>query len=124
MASGAWESITINGRRFTCKADDDVTYHLSGGFENEILMQGDGSMTHKKTRVPGAISGININIDDSRDDLEFIEECQNSLDFFPVTGTKVDGTVLAGNMQITDKNDVSSAENTLELSLEGTLEKL
>lgn len=124
MASGAWESITINGRRFTCKADDDVNYHLSGGFENEILMQGDGSMQQKKTRVPGAISGININIDDSRDDLEFIEECQNSLDFFPVTGTKVDGTVLAGNMQITDKNDVSSAENTLELSFEGTLEKL
>lgn len=124
MASGAWESITINGRRFTCKADDDVTYHLSGGFENEILPQGDGTMQMKKTRVSGAISGININIDDSRDDLEFIEQCQNSTSFFPVTGTKVDGTVLSGSMQITDKNDVSSAENTLELSLEGTLEKL
>lgn len=124
MASGAWESITINGRRFTCKADDDVTYHLSGGYENEILPQGDGTMQMKKTRVSGAISGININIDDSRDDLEFIEQCQNGTDFFPVTGTKVDGTVLSGSMQITDKNDVSSAENTLELSLEGTLEKL
>lgn len=48
MASGAWESITIKGRRFTCKADDDVNYHLSGGFENEVLVQGDGTMQQKK----------------------------------------------------------------------------
>ena len=49
MASGAWESIVINGRRFTCKADDDITFNL-GGFKNEAIVQGDGSFTEKKER--------------------------------------------------------------------------
>ncbi len=123
MASGAWESIVIDGRRFTCKADDDVTYNISG-FQNEILPQGDGSNQIKKTRHAGKISGINVTIDDGRDDFEFLQQVQDKLEFVSVSGTKVDGTVLSGNMQLTEILEASSAENTIELTLEGSLEKL
>lgn len=120
MASGAWESIVINGRRFTCKADDDVTFNL-GGFKNEAIVQGDGSFTNKKERVLGKIDGINVNIDHDRGDAQFLMEARGE-EAVPVTGTMVDGRVLSGNMIITSEGDISSAENTTALTLEGTLE--
>lgn len=123
MASGALESIVIKGRRFTCKADDEAEILLSG-YSNEEIVQGDGSVKWKKTRHAGHISGINVNIDDARDDLEFLQECQNSLDPFDVTATKVDGTVYSGSVQITDEIPENAGENTVELTLVGEIEKL
>lgn len=120
MASGAWESIVINGRRFTCKSDDDVKFNL-GGVKNEAIVQGDGTFTNKQERVLGKISGININIDHDRGDAQFLQETQK-IGAVAVTGTMVDGRVLSGNMLVTSEGEISSAENNTELTLEGTLE--
>lgn len=122
MASGAWESIVINGRRFACKNDDSVTYKLDG-FENEMIVGGDGSQYQKKTRHVGAISGLTLICNLENGDPEFLNDCQKSLDFFPVSGTMIDGTVLGGEMQFTDQLEFDSSENTCGVSLEGHLEK-
>ncbi len=122
MASGAWESIVLNGRRFTCKNDDSVKTKLPG-FENEIIVGGDGTTYQKKTRHTGSISDINVICNPANDDFEFLQELQDSFEFFPVSGTKLDGTVYSGNMQLTDALEHDDSENTVSLSLEGTLEK-
>lgn len=121
MASGALESIVINNRRFTCKADDEANIQLSG-FHNETIVHGDGSHSTKKIRHIGHLSGFSVNLDDSQGDLEFLQDCQNRLEDFPVTATKVDGTVYSGNMQLIDELDENSGENTVEINLEGDLE--
>ena len=121
MASGCIESIVINGRRFTTDADDscEITYD---GFENEVKR--DGSMRIVKSRHSGKIEGLNILMDPARDDQEFIQEAQDSLDFFDVSATLVDGVVVGGSMQLTEAVATDLKEGTASITLEGTLEKL
>lgn len=123
MASGCIESIVINGRRFTTDADDscEITYD---GFENEVKPNGDGTMRIVKSRHPGKIEGLNIIMDPSRDDQEFIQEAQDSTDFLDVSATLVDGVVVGGTMQLTDAVTTDLKEGTASIALEGTLEKL
>lgn len=122
MASGAWESIVLNGRRFACKADDSVKVTLPG-FENEVIVGGDGSNWLKKTRHAGKISDINVICNPANEDLEFLQELADSLEFFPVSGTKVDGTVYGGEMQLVEAIEHDEGENVVGLTLNGSLEK-
>ena len=123
MASGCIESIVINGRRFKTDADDSckITYD---GFENEVKPNGDGTMRIVKSRHTGKIEGLNIIMDPSRDDQEFIQEAQDSTDFFDVSATLVDGVVVGGTMQLTEAVATDLKEGTASITLEGTLEKL
>lgn len=118
MAGGALESIVINGRRFTCDAEDEPKFDLPG-FTNEVIANSDGTMRQKKTRKVGTITDVNIVTDDSRDDHQFIEESVASLEFFPISATKIDGTLISGNMQITDEHPVDGKANTMAISLAG-----
>lgn len=122
-SGGALESIVINGRRFTCDAEDEPKFKLPG-FENEVLANADGSMRQKKTRVIGTISDINIVTDDSRGDQQFIEGAAASLEFFAVSATKVDGTLVSGSMQITDEKTLDGKANTMSITLSGTWQYL
>lgn len=122
-SGGALESIVINGRRFTCDAEDEPKFKLPG-FENEVVANADGSMRQKKTRVIGTISDINIVTDDSRGDQQFIEEAAASLEFFAVSATKVDGTLVSGSMQIIDEKTLDGKANTMSITLSGTWQYL
>lgn len=119
MASGAWESIIIDGTRYSCKADDSVTVKLPG-FKNEVLVAGDGTNYLKKTKEQGSISGLNIFCVPE----EFVElkEKQDSLSFLDVSGTMIDGTTVSGYMQITDAVELDSSENVVGITLEGNCE--
>ena len=117
-AGGALESIAINGRRFTCDAEDEPKFKLPG-FENEVVANADGTMRQKKTRVVGTITDINIVTDDSRGDHQFIEETAASLDFVAISATKIDGTLISGNMQMTDERTLDGKANTMAISLAG-----
>lgn len=122
-SGGALESIVINGRRFTCDAEDEPKFKLPG-FENKVVANADGSMRQTKTRVIGTISDINIVTDDSRGDQQFIEEAAASLEFFAVSATKVDGTLVSGSMQITDEKTLDGKANTMSITLSGTWQYL
>lgn len=123
MASGCIESIVINGRRFTCDAEDtcEITYD---GFNNEVKPNGDGTNRIVKSRHTGAIEGLNIILNSENDDMEFLKECQDSMDFFDVSATLVDGTVIGGSMQLTDAVKADMKEGTAGITLNGSCEKL
>jgi len=123
MASGCIESIVIGGRRFTVDADDscEITYN---GFENEVKPNGDGSNRIVKSRHTGKIEGLNLVMDTTRDDQEFLQGLQDSCEFFDVSATEVDGTVIGGSMQLTEALTTDLKEGTCGITLEGSLEKL
>lgn len=123
MAGGPIESIVIAGRRFTSDGDDSgkVTY---SGFDNEVKPNGDGTQRLVKSRHVGVIEGLNIVIDNSRGDMEFLKEKQDSTDFLSISATLVDGTVLNGEMQLTDAVPLDTKEATAEITLNGNVEKL
>lgn len=115
---GSIESLTLNGREFPVAADAEAQRKL-GGFENDVLANGDGSAREIKTRVPLSISGITLETDDSRGDHEFLQEFADTPGFKPIAITYASGITYQGSAQIVEEMQVSSQNTTAAISLKG-----
>jgi len=117
--AGSMESITIDGRSFAVTADADTARKL-GGFENEVLSNGDGTARTVKTRVPWSLTGVVIEIDDTAGDQEFLQALQNSNRNVPITGTYVSGVTYQGTGQIVGEVVFNNQSSTASLDLSGS----
>lgn len=115
---GSIESITLDGRIFAVAADAEGQRKL-GGFENEVAANGNGTARIVKTRVPWGLSGITVEVDDSRGDDEFLQGLQNRGDYFPCAISLASGVVYQGRGQITGESPTSSQSATKQISLMG-----
>lgn len=115
---GSLEGISLDGRNFAVAADAESQRKL-GGWENEVQANGDGTARIIKTRVPLLISDLQIEIDDSRGDIEFLQELANRKDFFPIAPTYASGVVYQGSAIIIGEMQVSSQSQTASVSLSG-----
>lgn len=115
---GSIEEITLSGRSFAVAADAEAQRKL-GGFENEVLANGNGTARIIKTRVPLSIDGLTIEVDDSRADQEFLQDLVNRNDFFVVAITYASGITYQGTAQIVGENPASSQSATAAISLMG-----
>lgn len=124
MASGGpLESITINNRRFPVDGEINAMVSLEG-FTNEIKPNGDGQSARiVKTAKMGKIKAIPIVIDNSRGDLEFLQDIMDSFDFVPFFATEVDGTVWEGNVMISGDPEKSAKESTMEIEIHGNVKR-
>jgi len=123
MASGGpLESITINNRRFP--VDGEVNAMLShAGFTNEIKPNGDGTSRIVKTAKTAKLKAVPIVIDNSRGDMEFIQEIMDSHEFVPCFANEVDGTVWEGSVMIAGDPEKSIKESTMEIEVHGSLNR-
>ena len=121
MATGAFESITIEGRRFACKSNDSPKVKYKGK-KNETVMNGDGSFSSKQEWTAGYIKDINVEILDDRGDLKYLQDLQNKGYAVSITATKCNGNVLSGSVLIVD--DVEEVDGYASLNLEGDVELL
>lgn len=115
---GSVESITLDGRNFSVAADAEGQRKI-GGYENEVQPNGDGTSRLIKMRVPWQLEGLTIEIDDSRDDDEFVQALANRGAFFPISATYASGAIWQGTGQITGENPTSSQSATKQISLMG-----
>lgn len=115
---GSIESVTLDGRIFAVAADAEAQRKL-GGFENEVQSNGDGTARLIKTRVPLAIDGLTVEVDDDRGDHEFLQELSNRNDFFPIALTYASGATYQGTAQIVGETQASSQNATAAVSLMG-----
>lgn len=115
---GPIESISLNNRSFAVSADSDASTAL-GGFNNEKQSNGDGSARTIKTRVPWSISGLAVEIDDSRGDQEFIQDLADGNDDFPVAIVYPGGEIYQGSGQVVGEPAKSNSSATLTLDLAG-----
>jgi hypothetical protein len=115
---GSIESLTIRNRLFPVAADAEASRKL-GGFENEVSANGDGGARLIKTRVPWSLTGVEVEVNDSRADAEFLKEIADGHDFVPITITFVSGITYQADGQITDALEVSSQKATAAISLMG-----
>ena len=116
---GSIQEVTLSGRTFVVAADAEVQRTL-GGAENEIQANGDGHTARMiKTRKPWALTGLVIEVDDSRGDHEFLRDLANGSDYFPVSITYASGLTYQGKGQISDTLESSSQNATVSVSLMG-----
>ena len=116
---GSIESMNLNGRTFAVAADADVNRKI-GGFENEVLGNGDGSARLIKTRTPFSKEGITLSVDDDRGDQEFLQDLADMKGFFPINATYVSGAVWQGSGQLTGDLVYSSQSATAAVNIMGT----
>lgn len=115
---GSIESIAIKGRPFPVASDSDVNRKL-GGFENAVNANGDGTARMVKTRVPWSLSGINVEIDDTRGDHEFLQEIADGKDYVPLEITLVSGITWSGRGTISDAIEYSTTNAYAGITLSG-----
>lgn len=115
---GSIESVSVDGRNFPVTADGEANRKL-GGFENEVQANGDGSGRQVKTRVNWNLSGLPVEIDDSRADQEFLQDLSDGSRFFPVVVTYASGAVYQGQGQLTGELQFNNSNSTAELNLTG-----
>lgn len=115
---GSIESLALSGRIFSVASDSDSNRKL-GGWENEVQANGDSTARLIKTRVPLSLDGINISIDDTRGDAEYLQELQDSNDFFDIAITYASGVTYQGSAQIVGETQISSQNTTATISLMG-----
>jgi len=115
---GPIESISLNSRSFAVTADSDANVNL-GGFNNEKQANGDGTARTIKTRVPWSVTGIGVEIDDSRGDHEFIQDLADGNEDFPVALVYTSGSIYQGVGQIIGEPSKSTSGASLSLDLSG-----
>jgi hypothetical protein len=116
---GSIESVSLSGREFAMAADVEVNRKV-GGYENEVLPNGNGTARLIQTRVAFVFDGLNIEIDDARDDQGFVQALADGHDFFPITVTYASGITYQGFGQIVGEIQFSNQTSSATVSLSGT----
>lgn len=115
---GSIESISLEGREFPVAADAEAQRKL-GGFENEVLANGNGTARLIKTRVPLSLDGLTVEVDDSRDDHEYLQELSNRTDFFAIALTYASGITYQASAQFVGETQTGSQSATASVNLMG-----
>jgi len=116
---GPIDSLSLSGRPFSVAEDAESNRKL-GGFENEVLMNGDNTARLSKTLVPWSADGLAISCDDSKGDQEFLQSLADRNDFFAITVGYVDGSIFQGDGQIVGEIPKASKASTITIGLAGT----
>jgi len=115
---GSIDSYTLIGREFVVAADAESQRKL-GGFENEVLANGNSTARLIKTRMPLLIDGLTTEIDDDKGDQEFLQDVANMNDFVTMNITYASGAVYQGSVQITGDFQASSQSATASVTFSG-----
>jgi hypothetical protein len=119
QVGGTIESVTLGGRTFEPAADIS-TQRILGGWQNNVLANGNGGVRLIKLRVPGQLNGFALAVDDSRGDQEFLQELADRKNLFPATFVYPSGEIYQGNMQIVDELAYSNDNATATFALKGS----
>ena len=115
---GSIESVNLSGREFAVAADAESNRKL-GGWENEVLANGNSTARLIKTRVPLMIDGLQVEIDDGANSLEYLQGLANEFDFFPIAITYASGITYQATAQLEGEFQASSQSATATVTLKG-----
>ncbi len=122
MIGGTIEMISLDGSSFSVPEDVDCQIKM-GGFENEVLANGDGTGRVKRMRVMWSVKSGKLAVSFADGDPALIQELADRGTQFPIVIKLADDSKLNGVGTIIGEVVMSSAESTatLELSGSGTL---
>lgn len=115
---GSIESVNVGGREFAVAADAEAQRKL-GGWENEVLANGNGTARQIKTRVPLSLEGLTLEVDDDRGDQEYLQGLADGSSFFVLGVTYASGLTYQGQAQITGEFAYSNTSATAQTNFGG-----
>lgn len=119
IRAGDIRQITINGREFDAAPESSCNLRL-GGFSNEVALNGNGSMHSTQKRMTAGISDLALSIDDTRQDLEFLQEIADEGEPVPVSMTVASGIAYSGSLILVAEDLAkSTGEGSATVSLIG-----
>lgn len=121
---GSIESVSLSGRVFGVASDADSNRKL-GGYMNEVQANGNQTTRQVKKFEPWMVDGLQLSIDDTRGDQEFLQDLANRTSEYTCLVTYASGESYQGEGQITGDLQVSSMNTTGTVVLmgSGTLNK-
>lgn len=115
---GAMRFMSIDGRTFKV-AHDGSGNKVTGGRNNEVAMNGDGSFRTIQTVMPGSFSDIQVEIDASKNDQEFLQDLANAGLAVPVVTTYADNISYTGDVVLTGELQVDQNTGLMPLAFQG-----
>ena len=115
---GSIQAVSLRGRLFPVAADADANRNI-GGFTVEVQANGDGSARKLLTRTPWSIGGLSLEIDDDRQDQEFLQEIAATKGWVSCTIELASGDVYMGQGTVSDTIEMSMANVTAPVTLTG-----
>ncbi len=116
---GSIQDVTLDGRTFPVANDADANRGL-GGYSNDVEANGNDTVRLLKTRQPWAVSDISVSCDDAAGDQEFLQDLEDSNEFFTIIVTYASGAIWQGVGQIVGDVEYSNAKATASVSLKGS----
>lgn len=116
---GSISALSIGGSDFAVASDSDVTLKL-GGTKPTTHRNGDGTTRVTGEREDWSLSDIDVSIDASGNQLDFLQSVANALEMVPCTITLIDGTIWGGTGLPVDDRSFSTAKSVMRLSLMGS----
>lgn len=117
--NGAMRGLSIKGRGFKVAHDGSGNKDL-GGRNNELAMNGDATFRTIQTVMPGSLNDIQVEVDDSRGDHEYLQNLATEGLPVPVVATYADNISYTGDMVITGEIKPDKNTGLVGLSLQGT----
>lgn len=118
VRGGDIRQISIKGREFDPAPEGSCTLMLSG-YSTETKITGNGRGVNTQTRKTAGIKGLSVSVDADNEDLEFLQDIQDSGLFVPVNLTLISGHTYSGSLSINGDLAFSSSDGKVEMDLLG-----
>jgi hypothetical protein len=119
VKGGDIRQLTIKGREFDVKGGDANVNIDLGGFANEGSLNGNGSLSIVQRRKLAGFSDCPVQIDDTRQDMEFLQAIADSGETVPVNMTLASNKTYSGALSILGEMQKASGDGTLTLEMRG-----
>lgn len=118
VPGGDIRQFTVGGRPFTVEPECSVKISI-GGRNNEGKFAGDGTLIiTQKSKMPG-FSGLSCIIDDTRQDLEYIQGLADDAEPVAVVLTRHNGTTYSGKLIPMGELEPSTDTGAMDLEMRG-----
>lgn len=119
IKGGDIKQLTVKGRELAVKGGDANVNIDLGGLSNEMDFNGNGTVNVKQRRKFAGFSDCPVMIDDTRQDLEFLQGVANEGEPVPVTMTLATQVVYSGNLAVVGDLQKATGDGTLSLEMRG-----
>ncbi len=119
VRAGDIAQLMIQGRELDVKGEDANVNIDLGGFSNEAGISGNGTMHVTQRRKVAGFSDCPVSIDDSRQDLEYLQAIVDLGLLVPVTITLASAITYAGSLIPVGDLAKATGDGTLSLEMRG-----